>query len=931
MLFDDVAVESPDAVERAVGCVLRRATDLKLFPAAAPWSLCELRLDEADFQWLCHWAQSWPESEAERWLRRLAPFRVVVGEQSFTNHQAVGVLLLLFCAECVRRDGAEGRMWPCLRFDKERKLRFARANDRIFNEVGIVRGRVYRALHRAAFRLGIRHAFRDGDEQIYYNTIGFQFGLTRAGIERLPEWLNGYASPCAVRELRQGRLVSPSFQTFWNSLLDLRQGLLSEAEWRLRCADSPWILPAWSDEICTAARLRRSLAIERDTRAGGFSAPLAAVFDEAENESELRAGADFLEEPRLVFEGDTARWTCAARDFVLPASRANLPDSLEFYLGKNFVGRYFRSNGRRFTPANRSWTIPLVAPCLASHLVNNGVVVARQNLQLWPDCGVALWSLSSGKRLDVWTHVPRGAEYALLVDDDLETLPRPPKYQKVGERTLFFPDAEWFVNGVVRHENRDYWRALKRQEPLWAKNLTLEIQFDGEKLGFGDSFRVAVSHPQELQIMALHGAGRTFSRLESSEEKTAFAGFSIAPDNATTHLLLEIEVRAGDECAVLSRRLAVPLWGALWRENESQSWNKADPDAPWNLSKPRQWKIFGAFENGAMICEGAAPVDLLPARARALKPKLAQGEPLSIRTSPFDGENEAMRLCSSIRNGGEILDLEFQSDWVHLHLAHAFDAGEFHQVFAWLHNGAIVQIDAPDILAQGALWSIENSFEAPLLTLGIAFEGDLIGSWVASNWAPLFQNLAAHNAAELAARARWFDLPLWEGDFARQFARLWPAQTLEAWLGQPQTPQQFHFGPSRRTLVRQAFKGHFAGDAKAAQSLIFALQPTWRALDLLCDVDPFLMASHAQIWAQNYQPRPFAAMIDACRKRLEAKTTGLDIPLSQRRQVAFDACRLWHGELEPPRAAQLESALANDGLRRVVAACLLEDLTAQRR
>lgn len=458
MLFSDLAPDQEKVICQAVERVLDRAQTLGLL-ASPPWSLCELRLDEDDFDWLLGWAEFWTASEARHWLSRSHRFGVMLGGRETTSIAAAGALLLVVCAECARREGSEGQIWPIVRSDEDDYARFALAHDELWLESGAPRGKLYRALKEGARFLKVRRCFRGVNEQEYIGTVRLQFGFTRGGCERLAHWLCGYGWPAPVRDLvRDFQLASPSFQQLWNSMHDLRDGNLSPDAWRQKHADSAWILPDWADEIIECARAAPALRAIDDTRAGAEQITVESIAAMWEAQTPP-ANDDFLDldQARFRYEGGAPFLRCPARVFRVPANAPWFDSgaaTLTLHLGSTRLGTWFRVAGQRaYASPQTEWELPLTQPTLTARLVAGGeTVVAKQTLHVWDASdGLGWWNLGSGRQMNVWSHAPRAQNsYALLVDGDLTIEPMPHRWQEVGERRLIFPDANWWSGARVQ-------------------------------------------------------------------------------------------------------------------------------------------------------------------------------------------------------------------------------------------------------------------------------------------------------------------------------------------------------------------------------------------------------------------------------------------------------------------------------------------------
>ncbi len=91
-LFSDIPSDQGlKSVVDAVKCLQNRLAKLA---GPGPHSLCELGIDDSDYQWLCQWAERLPRGtlSLSRWM--------------------AGALVLLLAAEAARRDAQEGHVWP---------------------------------------------------------------------------------------------------------------------------------------------------------------------------------------------------------------------------------------------------------------------------------------------------------------------------------------------------------------------------------------------------------------------------------------------------------------------------------------------------------------------------------------------------------------------------------------------------------------------------------------------------------------------------------------------------------------------------------------------------------------------------------------------------------------------------------------------------
>lgn len=222
-----------------------------------PWSIAELRLSDADVEWLLSWFKS---------LNTDLP-----------SSEILGALLITLGSELCRSNSPEDAIWPTVR-------QLLPENHRLQRELFLPNGDPTRltreAISEGARALNLRHAMDLEGTQQWYETIKLQFGFTcRGAKKRLAEWLVGLGAPISVRylngELGEGKeLQSDSFRSLWLALRQYRQYLgegRSEAEVKSQLENSPWVKPSWIDDLLIEAKSRIH-TLGRGDGAAGFEA-----------------------------------------------------------------------------------------------------------------------------------------------------------------------------------------------------------------------------------------------------------------------------------------------------------------------------------------------------------------------------------------------------------------------------------------------------------------------------------------------------------------------------------------------------------------------------------------------------------------------------------------------------------------------------------
>ena len=251
----------------------------------APRSLCELDMDEDDYQWICRWARLLSESRVRRWVEydhfRASQFRESGG--ALTYAESFGCMFLLLASEVARREAREGLVWPevwpkfpasvrSVLFDYQRQPKYS----------------LKWAMEESAKKLNLRHVYGIEGIQEYYVSVYLQFGFTRNGIDRIPHWLSGQVIPEAIQYLsgmRGDYLRSASFVELWDTLKNLRRRNIPEAYARRILENSPWVNPCWADEIIEKATER-----------------IVGVYGD-EDDDDDQGPSEFLIFPRLEWDG----------------------------------------------------------------------------------------------------------------------------------------------------------------------------------------------------------------------------------------------------------------------------------------------------------------------------------------------------------------------------------------------------------------------------------------------------------------------------------------------------------------------------------------------------------------------------------------------------------------------------------------------------
>ena len=231
-----------DSIRQAGGRIIARLGEL---PSSQEKSLCELKIEEVDYKWLCEWATQVSPDDLKRVLQTKARIDTM---------EKIGCLLLLLTVEVTRREAREGEVWSVVaaHFNAEAR-RF------LFNGT-YPTSHFIEAIETTFRNFDLRHVLGMEGTHSYYLSVYLQFGFTKRGVSRLPFWLIGHGHPIAVQYLLASPdLCSASFQMLWQGLKEFRRGNIPEEQIRSILENSPWAPPSSIDELIQQACERREL------------------------------------------------------------------------------------------------------------------------------------------------------------------------------------------------------------------------------------------------------------------------------------------------------------------------------------------------------------------------------------------------------------------------------------------------------------------------------------------------------------------------------------------------------------------------------------------------------------------------------------------------------------------------------------------------
>ncbi len=351
-VFNGLPPESTQNVP-AVRALMRR-----LLPLPTPRSLAEVAFAPSDYAWLRLWADDLKYGVAASWTGLEWDSHRIEGK-SWSARDVMGLLLLALASEVGRREATEGKIWAAVQNCFSANTRKALFDKRHPRQC------LYDALEGAALKAGLRHAFGQHDTQAYYLTIFLQFGFTRSGLCRLPNWLSGDATSLSVAELKDPESGSGEFLGLWTILDRLRKGNVSESVARKELSGNPFILPEWVDETVKAAQ--------------------AAVIWGYSGDQEDGEDASFVDEPHLCWdEPDDPVFRLGMQGL---AHMALVDEGYDVLAGEDHVGKLFRRDDGTYECEPEQFDVHADQDFVPMRLKGDGQPADDHNCvtPLWPE------------------------------------------------------------------------------------------------------------------------------------------------------------------------------------------------------------------------------------------------------------------------------------------------------------------------------------------------------------------------------------------------------------------------------------------------------------------------------------------------------------------------------------------------------------------
>lgn len=754
-------------------------------PDGRPWSICEARLDEADYQALQSWSQTLPPSRAEY----------------MTGPRAI--VLMAFLAETARRRPAGSGFWKPITEEfsiQTRSKLFHAHNDQ-------PREPVHEAIQEAA-RLGLRNVLerdRDHDDPSHRwrGTVELQFGFTPFEAQSgLADWLVGQNQPVAVKRLlTDPDLRCRSFEDHWQTLRAFRRGQLTDGQLRGRLEQSPWV-PAggWQLLADAARRVREAHCSAAAGHTQGADPNALDDPDEPEvlDESSWRIVWDLDGELRLVVT--IADLACAGLE--APRYRLQIGGRTRATILRSSAGTYTCGSGGRI---ELLCDRPILDVSLVDH---TGRIAATQVLTLWDAAAELNIFSAAGRPYPLNRAITAGSECILQWAEGLELQPSPDGVRAAGRlwgRCVIVGAETPRLLDPAGHVVWTPVRGTPRARAPVSELLKVHLDGDANRtVELGDPLYFRFDHPARLKVASvrLDGEDVPFERTINGRVGPVVVSPRLAMEGVWFHVGLRTRVEPnGVLTMVRVEAERLPVAGIAGFEPESGRWSAHDAARPIEVAELAAARLFvpPAWGPSAALMEGAAYRRAV-GRPRATQLERAQlmGAPLWLRRSPYNCDERPVRLALAVSDRGVVRSVGTWPDGEGM-LVVGVDGieeiGERHAVVAWSpRRGTFVARGGEIRPGPAGAWFVDWRWgridEGEAVAVAVAHDGAWLGLGVRG---PLDELLRrdpdasyALDAVRHAALIRWSRLPaLQEHERGRPilalFAERHPHEFLGAW------------------------------------------------------------------------------------------------------------------------------------------------------
>ncbi|MBB6053885.1 hypothetical protein [Armatimonas rosea] len=734
-LFADIA---PDGGVTTVEMIVSR---IKAQSSSMPgrWSLCELRPDEADYQFLRAWAAHLPYGVVKQYFR---------GDH-WQQQSHMGLALLMLFAEVARREASEGTLWPHIR-----RGVFNHQTERSLFVQSAPKAELANAIERAVRRFHLRHVFDlDAGGQNYYNTVYLQFGFTRHGFQRnLGIWLSGNYSQAIRRLLFTTSLRSDSMMQLWSALRS-RSPKLDDI-----IKSSPWVLPEWRDDLHEA--LSRQV--------------FQTITDEDDVEIPI-----LTERPQLCWEqAPVLEWHISSIETL-----STMQDCILLRINGIVVAEMYLQESGHYEPLNpRPVRTPIIGHEANVELVSqeDGSVLQREFIPIFDREALVCCSNLGPKNLLF------AAPGIRLSPEPLRRWSLPNQYSL--SQMPKSEDYEAFEEGEL------VWSSVRGSKP--PPETTLEIDWQEPTLAAAASPSIKVTHPSGESPLAIRMWGIPLMQVAESETVSVVGPLLAAAGTLPPTIQLNVLTAKGNRERSTLKRDPNTLKGILFRSPEG-TWHSCEElntqfatdiaSLPLRYYPPKPLCGREGDEAHWLLFEGASWRGNV---ARQTRPRpWGWGAPLNLQERIYNSK-ERMRLCESCVDTGIIGT--FEKERLTLRYPIILDP-QRHRLVILRASGHCEILDAEQVVSSvsedNLVWNLHlTSSLDELRMIAIAYDGEYRGSWWSSDFGTFFSSssgVEAENLNTVIALLYWAKAPLLSSgirELVRAFVSRNVTKIINAWL-----------------------------------------------------------------------------------------------------------------------------------------------------
>ena len=711
-------------------------------------------------------------------------------QSGLTNHicaspqEMFGALLLILGAEVCRASSNEDSVWPAV-------TAVLKADTVSFPALfagGQPTAACKRALAAGSRRLKLRNLIDRYGAQEYFDTLKLQFGFTlRGAVRHLPQWLDGIGLPIAVKiltgvETEYGDLKSNSFTDLWKALRDFRHSLVSSEYTSAVLQASPWIRPAWTPELMTAAKLRppRVLtAFDSEVAPDSSTEPICEMLLRWEYPSKPELSLQLNEERAYELLGEAETAIFAVDGQVVDRWTAQEAGGWR---------------GRRILPCQRPGAKPNLRPKLLS--ISNEAELSEE-IDLF-EMGMAepllVFDLKLGRQVNLESRLDPSRDYALICDTDL-SVPEATQCIKLKDRAAYRLSSPWPLDLRVVCDEIVYWQPrIGQREPYQSIRLSLG-SLPGETGEVGSASRLNLAGvPPDATLVQIVIGGSTHAMAKQGAVWQTSHPLQITLRIALGEERIRVRISGPGYARTVTPKSSLRLRGIASFETESS----VDEEPEWNLLNRRRplnradgsgrARVFVEAAN-TQLFEGSRLVGRVSPRGLQMRDLYGWGAPLIVRSEslPDTALVEAVedrgrgRFLPPLLNGRTGACLCWRTP---------MPPANGHQILVWSDLSQEPRtFGANEISSQRDDTLLKLPSICSVAFMAITYKGERSASyWVTD---PTISALRTARSPALFALFRWLKLPILNSSFKvpmQEAVVQVPAEFVRGWLGAETLP-----------------------------------------------------------------------------------------------------------------------------------------------